>query len=142
VLPHSYPDVHRNLSACSLGLQFEDIFAENNNLYQTPMDYVFYLSIASNVFSILGLAGVLHQQKDLLTAFFTYSAVQMVVVFHYFVDICADVSIRFPNQVALGSYEQAAAGVSLCLVQLTLVPSIMVVFSRSLFLTHPAEHHL
>jgi hypothetical protein len=86
------------------------LLAENNNQYQTPMDYVFYLSIVSNVFSILGLAGVLHQQKELLAAFFTYSAVQMVVVFHYFVDICTDVSIRFPNQVSLGSYEQAAAG--------------------------------
>lgn len=79
-------------------------------MYRTPMDGVFYISMLSNVFSVLGLAGVLNQQKELVMAFFTYSAVQMVAVFHFFVDVCADVSVRFPGQKSLGSYEQAAAG--------------------------------
>ena len=86
-------------------------------MYRTPMDYVFFVSMLSNIFSVLGLAGVLNQQKELVLAFFTYSAVQMVAVFHYFVDVCADVSVRFPGQKSLGSYEQAAAGVPLARMQ-------------------------
>jgi hypothetical protein len=87
------------------------LYAGPNDMFSTPMDYVFYLSMASNVFSILGLAGVLNQQRELVMAFFTYSTVQMVVVFHYFVDICADVGIRaVGHSEALGSYQQAAAG--------------------------------
>jgi hypothetical protein len=84
---------------------------ERNMIFETPMDFLFYLSIVSNTFSILGLAGVLNQQRDLVTAFFTYNAVQMVVAFHYFVDVCADIGIRFKGQSqALDSYEQSAAG--------------------------------
>ena len=78
------------------------------------MDFVFYVSIVSNVFSVLGLAGVLNQQKELVTAFFTYSTVQMVVVFHYFVDVCADVGLRFKGQSqSLDAFAQAAAGMLL-----------------------------
>lgn len=74
------------------------------------MDYVFYVSILCNVFSVLGVAGILQSQRELVIAFFTYNAVQMVCVFHYFVDICADIGIRFRGQSAsLDGYEQAAA---------------------------------
>lgn len=74
------------------------------------MDYVFYLSILCNVFSILGVAGILQQQRELITAYFTYNAVQMVSVFHFFVDICADIGIRFRGESAsTDGYEQAAA---------------------------------
>lgn len=93
--------------------QFSDEWcrcAERNFAYRTPMDYVFYLSILCNVFSVLGAAGILQQQKELVVAYFTYNAIQMVTVFHYFVDICADIGIRFRGQSAsLDGYEQAAA---------------------------------
>lgn len=42
----------------------------------------------NNVFSVLGLTGVLHAMRELIVAFFTYNAAQMVVSFHYFVDLC------------------------------------------------------
>jgi hypothetical protein len=85
--------------------------AERNLMFRTPLDYIFFASILSNVFSILGVAGVVHQLRELVLAFFTYNAIQMVVVFHYFVDICADVGIRFNGQSpSLDSYEQSAAG--------------------------------
>ena len=81
-------------------------------MLRTPMDFLFYLSIVSNVFSVLGLAGVMNQQRELVTGFFTYNAVQMVVSFHYFVDVCSDVGIQFAGESkALSSYERAAAGV-------------------------------
>ena len=58
------------------------------------MDFIFWLAIINNIFSIFGFTGVLNQQKELVTGFFAYNAVQMIVAFHYFVDVCADVGIR------------------------------------------------
>ena len=58
------------------------------------MDFVFWLAIINNIFSIFGFTGVMNQQKELVTGFFAYNAVQMIVSFHYFVDVCADVRIR------------------------------------------------
>lgn len=58
------------------------------------MDFIFWLAIINNVFSIFGFTGVLNHQKELVTGFFAYNAVQMIVSFHYFVDVCADVGIR------------------------------------------------
>lgn len=85
--------------------------AERNLLFRTPLDYVFYASLLSNVFSILGVAGVLNQQRELVMAFFTYNTIAMVALFHYFVDICADVGLRYSGQSrSLDSYEQSAAG--------------------------------
>jgi hypothetical protein len=37
-----------------------------------------WISIAGNIFSICGLAGVINAQRDLVTAYFAWSAVQMV----------------------------------------------------------------
>lgn len=59
------------------------------------MDFIFWLAIVNNIFSIFGFAGVLNHQKELVTGFFAYNAVQMIVSFHYFVDVCADVRIRY-----------------------------------------------
>ena len=58
------------------------------------MDFLFWLAIINNIFSIFGFTGVLNHQKELVTGFFAYNAVQMIVAFHYFVDVCADVGIR------------------------------------------------
>jgi hypothetical protein len=76
------------------------------------MDFVFYYSIVSNAFSVLGVAGMLHQQRELVFAFFTYNLVAMIVVFHYFVDVCTDVSVKYKSHISPGvpAYEQAAAG--------------------------------
>ena len=82
------------------------------SLYETPMDLVFYLSIVNNVFAILGLAGVLNAQKELVTAFFAYNAVQTVISFHMFVDVCITARIVFPSETAtagLSTYEKGAA---------------------------------
>lgn len=49
------------------------------------MDFLFYFAIVNNVFAVFGFAGVLNAQKELVTAFFSYNAVQMVVAFHFFV---------------------------------------------------------
>lgn len=78
--------------------------------FRTPLDFVFYLAVINNVFSIFGLAGVLHSQKELVTCFFAYNAVQVMVAFGFFVDVCVDVQIRFAGE-PIGStpYENAAA---------------------------------
>lgn len=68
--------------------------AERALNFRSPMDFIFWLAIINNVFSIFGFAGVLNHQKELVTGFFAYNAVQMIVSFHYFVDVCADVGIR------------------------------------------------
>jgi hypothetical protein len=52
------------------------------NLFRTPLDYVFYTSILSNIFSLLGAAGVLHQQRELVMAFFTYNTVCYCICLH------------------------------------------------------------
>ena len=59
------------------------------------MDFLFWLAIVNNIFSVFGFTGVMNQQKELVTGFFAYNAVQMIVAFHYFVDVCADVRIRY-----------------------------------------------
>ena len=68
--------------------------AERSLSFHSPMDFMFWLAIINNVFSIFGFTGVLNHQKELVTGFFAYNAVQMIVAFHYFVDVCADVGIR------------------------------------------------
>ena len=68
--------------------------AERSLSFHSPMDFLFWLAIINNVFSIFGFTGVLNHQKELVTGFFAYNAVQMIVAFHYFVDVCADVGIR------------------------------------------------
>ncbi|DBA69105.1 TPA: hypothetical protein ACH3X2_013109 [Trebouxia sp. C0005] len=78
--------------------------------FHSPMDFIFWLAIVNNIFSIFGFTGVLNQQKELVTGFFAYNAVQMIVAFHYFVDVCADVGIRYSGEPAgLTSFERAAA---------------------------------
>uniref|UniRef100_A0A061R0V3 Uncharacterized protein n=1 Tax=Tetraselmis sp. GSL018 TaxID=582737 RepID=A0A061R0V3_9CHLO len=75
---------------------------------QTPLDFLFYLSIVNNIFSVFGLAGVLNAQKELVIGFFAYNAVIMVVDFHYFWDLYTDVSIRYKGEPkGLTPYEQA-----------------------------------
>ncbi|KAK9824191.1 hypothetical protein WJX72_008436 [[Myrmecia] bisecta] len=78
--------------------------------YHSPLDFLFYYSIANNVFSVFGFAGVLNAQKELVTGFFSYNAIQMVVAFHFFVDVCTDIKIRYAGEPAgLTGYERAAA---------------------------------
>lgn len=47
--------------------------------YRKTLDFLFYLSMINNIFSIFGFAGVLNAQKELVTGFFAFNAVQMVV---------------------------------------------------------------
>jgi hypothetical protein len=59
---------------------------------------------------VCGLAGVINAQRELIVAFFVYNAAQMVVAFHYFVDLCTDAGVRYTGEPAkLSAYEQAAA---------------------------------
>lgn len=76
----------------------------------SPMGFIFYLAIINNIFSICGLAGVLNAQRELVIGFFGYNAAQMIISFHYFVDMCTDANISYtgePKQ--LSGFEKAAA---------------------------------
>ena len=53
----------------------------------------------NNFFAICGLAGVLNAQRELVIAFFAYSAASMVLTFHFLVDIVCDSRIRYGSQV-------------------------------------------
>merc|ERR1712216_76325 len=76
----------------------------------TPMDLVFFLSILNNIFAFFGLAGVINSQKELVTSFFAYNIVQIVLSFHLFVDVCVDASIKLPRESGVNSsYEKAGA---------------------------------
>eukprot|EP01024_Parvocaulis_polyphysoides_P053974 TRINITY_DN5420_c1_g1_i1.p4 TRINITY_DN5420_c1_g1~~TRINITY_DN5420_c1_g1_i1.p4 ORF type:complete len:193 (+),score=13.51 TRINITY_DN5420_c1_g1_i1:54-632(+) len=66
-------------------------YVERAAFRSTPLDFLFYISIINNVFSVFGLVGVLNQQGVMVMLFFAYNALQMVVAFHYFVDVCADI---------------------------------------------------
>lgn len=62
----------------------------------TPLDWLFYLSIFNNTFSLFFcLAGVLNSIREVIMGFFTFNAVQMVLAFHFFVDVWTDVGVRF-----------------------------------------------
>ncbi|KAG2493037.1 hypothetical protein HYH03_008700 [Edaphochlamys debaryana] len=78
--------------------------------FRSPMGFSFYLSIFNNVFAIFGLAGVINAQRELIVAFFSYNAAQMVVAFHAFVDLCTDAGIKYQGEPAkLTAFERAAA---------------------------------
>ncbi|GFR48238.1 hypothetical protein Agub_g10100 [Astrephomene gubernaculifera] len=78
--------------------------------FRSPMGFSYYLSIANNMFAIFGLAGVINAQRELIIAFFSYNAAQMVIAFHAFVDLCTDVGIRYAGEPAkLTSFERASA---------------------------------
>mmetsp|Transcript_35943 Transcript_35943/g.80010 ORF Transcript_35943/g.80010 Transcript_35943/m.80010 type:complete len:189 (-) Transcript_35943:768-1334(-) len=76
--------------------------------FRSPMGFSYYLAIINNVFAVFGLAGVINAQRELIVAFFAYNAAQMVISFHYFVDLCTDAGISYNGEPAkLTAYEQA-----------------------------------
>jgi len=78
--------------------------------FKSPLDYVFYLATANNMAAIFGLAGILTSQRELVQIFFGWNAVQMVLVFYLFVDVVADVRIKFRGEpLGITPYENAAA---------------------------------
>jgi len=78
--------------------------------FRSPMGMIFYLAIVNNIFSICGLAGVLNAHRELVIAFFAFNATQMVVAFHYLVDMVAEANISYGGEPPkLTSYERAAA---------------------------------
>eukprot|EP01025_Chloroclados_australasicus_P005863 TRINITY_DN1187_c0_g1_i1.p1 TRINITY_DN1187_c0_g1~~TRINITY_DN1187_c0_g1_i1.p1 ORF type:complete len:220 (+),score=9.68 TRINITY_DN1187_c0_g1_i1:78-662(+) len=88
-------------------------YIERAAFRSTPLDFMFYLAIINNVFSVFGVVGVLSQQGTMVMAFFAYNALQMVVAFHYFVDVCTDIGKSKTNKgnklVNLTGIEQSAA---------------------------------
>lgn len=62
------------------------------------MGFTFYLAIVNNIFSICGLAGVLNAQRELVIAFFAYNAAQMVISFHFFVDMVTDAGMGYMQE--------------------------------------------
>ncbi|WIA38466.1 hypothetical protein OEZ86_001789 [Tetradesmus obliquus] len=77
---------------------------------RSPMGFTFYLAIINNIFSIAGLAGVLNAQRELVIAFFAYNAAQMVLSFHFFVDMATDAGINYSGEPPmLTAYEKASA---------------------------------
>ncbi|KAJ9528065.1 hypothetical protein QJQ45_005659 [Haematococcus lacustris] len=62
-----------------------------------------------NIFAVCGLFGVVNARRELIITFFVYNAAQMVLAFHYFVDLCTDAGVRYKGEpLKLTSYEQAA----------------------------------
>jgi hypothetical protein len=81
----------------------------NRPQLDTPLDYVFYLTVASNVFSCIGIAGVLNQQHELVSAF-VYSAAQLVTVLHFLVDAMSGFAIKYERRGKLLGHKRAIAG--------------------------------
>ncbi|GAX78772.1 hypothetical protein CEUSTIGMA_g6209.t1 [Chlamydomonas eustigma] len=76
--------------------------------FRSPMGASYYISIVNNIFAIMGLAGILQAQRELIIGFFAYNAAQMVISFHYFVDLCTDTGIKYIGEPSkLTAYEQA-----------------------------------
>eukprot|EP01023_Acetabularia_acetabulum_P025744 TRINITY_DN24574_c0_g1_i1.p1 TRINITY_DN24574_c0_g1~~TRINITY_DN24574_c0_g1_i1.p1 ORF type:complete len:191 (+),score=15.90 TRINITY_DN24574_c0_g1_i1:86-658(+) len=85
-------------------------YVERAAFKSTPLDFLFYISIINNVFSVFGLVGVLNQQGVMVMLFFAYNALQMVVAFHYFVDVCTEIGQSSSEKyVNLTGIEQSAA---------------------------------
>ena len=66
------------------------------------------MAIINNVFAVFGLAGIFTAQRELIIAYFSYSAVSSVTSFHFFVDLVTDSSIKYKGEPSkLSAYEQA-----------------------------------
>lgn len=77
---------------------------------RSPMGVVWWVSIINNIFAICGLAGVVNAQRDLVVAFFGWSAIQMVAGAHFFVDMLVDTTVRYGGEPpGLTGYEKATA---------------------------------
>lgn len=64
----------------------------------------------NNIFAFFGLSGVVNSQKELVTSFFAYNIIQIVVSFHLFIDVCVDTTIKFPSESGiLSGYEKTGA---------------------------------
>lgn len=89
------------------------------------MGFVYYLAIFNNIFSVCGLAGVLNSQRELVIAFFVYNATQMVVSFHFFIDMCTNAGINYNYEPAkLTPYQKAVAVFILCNFLLSVAASV------------------
>lgn len=62
-----WPDQHLQLSSASI-----------QHTALTPPPWSQWIAIINNIFAICGLTGVINAQRDLVVAFFAWSAVQMV----------------------------------------------------------------
>ena len=93
----------------------------------TPMDGIFVYSIVINVFALCGLAGMMSQNKHLVLGFFAYNAVNLVVSFSIFVDVCTTIGVR--NKAAADSVPYARGSRRSC--SSTSVSAAWRAFSRS-----------
>lgn len=75
----------------------------------TPLDYLFYISIFNNIFSVFGLAGIIYSLKELVMAFFAFNAIQLVVAFHYFVDVVTVIRVKSGEFQQVQGIEKSAA---------------------------------
>lgn len=75
----------------------------------TPLDYLFYISIFNNIFSVFGLAGIINSLKELVMAFFAFNAIQLVVAFHYFVDVVTVIRVKSGEFQQVQGIEKSAA---------------------------------
>lgn len=77
---------------------------------RSPMGVIWWLAILINIFSICGLAGVLNAHRELVIAFFAFNATQMVVSFHFWIDLVVESRISYAGQpMGLTGYEKSAA---------------------------------
>lgn len=75
----------------------------------TPLDYLFYISIFNNIFSVFGLAGIINSLKELVMAFFAFNAIQLVVAFHFFVDVVTVIRVKSGEFQQVQGIEKSAA---------------------------------
>lgn len=65
---------------------------------ETPLDWLFYLTLFNNTFCLFfSLAGILNSLKELALGFFVFNVVQVVLAFHFFVDVWTDVRVRYEH---------------------------------------------
>lgn len=96
--------------------------------FRSSMGFIFYLSIFNNMFAIFGLAGVINAQRELIIAFFSYNAAQMVISFHTFVDLCTDVGIKYAGEPPkLSAFERASATLVFFCFALSLLATVFAV---------------
>lgn len=99
-LIEQYQDAQKRAEAQGKTLNYDPqvLQAQSAISNWSPMGVVFWISIVNNIFALSGLAGVLNAQRDLVVAFFGWSAVQLVAGTHFMVDMVVDTTVRYKGE--------------------------------------------
>jgi len=70
----------------------------SERLVSTPLDWLFYLSIFNNIFCLFfAFAGMLNSFKEFVLWFFIFNAAEVVLAFHFFVDVWTDNRVGYSD---------------------------------------------